>query len=193
MKIRLITGFIALLAAGCATATPDTYKDQFVQKDSTYVNDSIGFALTFDNSWTVYPHTATMPPGIKEAAVSFEENGAELLFFADGSDKSPFFARAIVEDTDMPVQEYFQLVKEINGDELNHVSNEVKYTPEGEVMEWTYTVNDDQITFKEYQMKKGKYNIRIGFWTFSTFYEDYSGEFSRIASTYQRGMAKNSP
>lgn len=195
MRRKIIgAGLISLLIAGCA-GTPDRYQDQFVRKDAQYVNRDIGFSMNFDPTWKVYPHTASMPPGIKEAAETFREEGAELLFFAASSEDKIIFARAIVEDTNLPVREYFKLVKEVNSDELRHVAVQTKQTPQGEIIEWVYTVNDDQITFKEYQMRKGEYNIRIGFWTLTSLFKDYHPDFQHIAGTLnlQLAAAKQSP
>jgi hypothetical protein len=180
MKKTIFLGLVALLI-GCA-GIQEVYKDQYIENDFRYVNDTIGFSITFNNSWRLYPHTASMPRHIKGVAKELSAQGAEMLFFATSSD-GLLGARAIVEETDWSLDKYYKIVFEVNRDEFDHISYDIVKTGHMDMIEWIYKT--DKFTFQEYQVKNGKYNIRLSFWTFTTLFDDYKDEFYNISKTLQ--------
>jgi hypothetical protein len=171
------------LLIGCAAVIQEKYSDQYVNKDSRYVNDSLGFSLTFNDSWRMYPNTASMPGQIQGIARAIADEGGELIYFALSKNGS-LGARATVEDIDLPLEQFYKVIFEVNSDELDkQISYDIVKMGRENMVKWVYQAG--QMTYQEYQVKRGKYNIRMTFWVFSALYDDYKDEFYKIASTYK--------
>lgn len=192
MKALARLSLACLLAAGCAGAR-EIYKDEYDPRKAVYVNEALGFSLTFDEGWRIYAHTASMPTQIRQVAESFEEKGAEFIFYGVMPSNNIVFARAMVEETDLPLNDYFNIVHRINTGEFNHIYHKVDRIGGKEMVKWIYMVNDDRITFQEYQVKQERYNIRLSFWTFTNRFEEYKDDFERIAGSFQTALVKNLP
>lgn len=180
MKKTIFLGLVALLI-GCA-GIQEVYKDQYIENDFRYVNDTIGLSLVFNDSWRLYPHTASMPKHIKRVAKDLSSQGAEMIFFAMSSD-GLMGARAIVEETDWSLDKYYKVILEVNREEINHLSYDKIKIGRMDTIEWIYKT--DKLTFREFQMKNGRYNIRLSFWTLTALFDDYKEEFNNISKTIQ--------
>lgn len=185
MRKALIFAWFMTLVAGCAGVS-DLYRDAYDTREHRYKNESIGFSLDFDGFWNVYAHADSMPPAVREIAKSFKEDGGELIFYATTSNQL-LYARAIVEDAGLPLQQYYEIVSEINSDELKEVSASRVKLGKTEMIEWVYEVQVDEtkLIFLEYQTRSGPYNIRLGFWTLASLFDEFKKDFQRIARTYQ--------
>ncbi len=179
---NLVAIVLVAVLAGCGEIK-DVYSDRYIEEDFKYVNDTIGFSITFKD-WEVYPHISSMPKGAQKFAKSLRDQGAELIFVANSSNRL-LTARATVEEMNLPLHQYYNLIYDINREQLEEgVSKDMITVGKTDMVKWIYKAAKS-FTDQEYQVKKDKYNIRLSFWTTRSLFDDYKDDFHEIASTFR--------
>lgn len=189
LQVYILIAVIPFFLSGCLTGGPirgDLFADRY--SDSIYVNEAAGFKLMLPSDWTAYAHYDDMPVEYKPMARDAREYGSELALLA-WSRNQLMGMRIIMEDTDVPLMEYFDLIKEINQADIEQdLGHEVTTLGNVEAIRWIMETSYEGVSVRylEYQVHLKNYNVRITFWTPTRMYGAYSGRFRQIASTFQR-------
>ncbi len=129
-----------------------------------------------------------VPPDIKPLARETRSFGSEIAMVAISRNQL-MGMRVLMEDTDVPLNEYFQLIKEINQvDIARDLGHQVTRLGNVDSIRWIMDSTQDgvMVRYLEYQVHLNEFNIRITFWTPERLYSTYSGEFQEIADSFQR-------
>ncbi|HBS03515.1 MAG TPA: hypothetical protein DEA96_01025 [Leptospiraceae bacterium] len=178
-----------ILVAGCLGTGPirgDLFADRF--NAGQYVNHAAGFKLHLPPGWSAYTHFDDMPPDIKPLARDTRSYGSEIAMVAISRNQL-MGMRVLMEDTDVPLQEYFRLIKEINQvDIANDMGYRVTRLGNVDSIRWIMDSVQDgvMVRYLEYQLHLNQFNVRITFWTPEKLYSTYSSHFEEIAGSFQR-------
>jgi len=168
----------------------DVYFDRYVEKEFKYVNDTIGFSLTFDESWTVYSDLNLIPWffrkvwRIEKRAKMVRESGGELIFFAEFV-KPDFMVIGKVEPSNESLGQIYKTACAANYVQYEDVLVELVKLGHTEMVSMVYTVKKGKHKSQEYEIKKGQYKIKLIFYTESSLFEVYKDIIHKIASTFR--------
>ncbi len=163
----------------------DYYTDSLDSFSNHYSNQTIGFSLDFKDSWKLYPHYNTLPGDAVGFADQFRENGAEMLLIGM-SPRGLYGMRVSVEEVDMPVKEYFAVIRSINAREFSRDSFRETTVNGKQAVEWQMQLskNNVDLRYLEYQLKNGPFNLRITFWTAEALFQAYEPLFRNVIGSY---------
>ncbi len=144
--------------------------------------------MSLPPDWSAYTHFDDMPPDIKPLARETRDYGSEIAMVAISGNQL-MGMRILMEDTDVPLQEYFGLIKEVNQVDIARDQGH-RVTRLGNVDSIRWIMDSVQegvmVRYLEYQVHLNKFNVRITFWTPERLYGVYSNRFESIAGTFQR-------
>ncbi len=165
--------FLALLVTGCVTT-----RDNFSVEDFTYVNNSIGFGAVFSENWEIYTSR-------DNANVSFKgyfpegkgENDSPLFLGMTGNQQE--FVRCLVEETELDIHDYFQLLY-LTIIEEGIAVKEVAFYSEIDTIQWSFEAKTEAGTFKfiETIRKSGDTVVRLGFWCHNLLFDQKIDSFN---------------
>ena len=123
----------------------------------------------------------------KPIAKQFKEQGTELTAMGFAFNNI-LWLRISVEEGNMPIEIYYQLLKEINKEDIaENVDKKNLIINDIDVIEWTMimknAVQNIDLKFIEYQLRKDIYNIRITFWTISSLENVCKAEIDKVINS----------
>lgn len=153
-----------------------------------YRNPAAGFEVRFGQHW----HVATRPdqanPEFQHLWSQFEEEELALLLLAYPA-SFLYFTRITVEPVNLAMQDYFEIILEVNrGELLNYESPSWVRTGNNQALKWEFITSDgggNTIRNLEYQLKEGSNNIRITFGADERFFHMFESEFERVINSYR--------
>ena len=166
----------------------DPLKEEYSREtviNGKYANHDIGFSLELGSEWKTVIHYNEFPETFAYFADKIKEQGGELLMVGAEGAKGMYMLRIIVEKVDIPLDEYFYLLQDINKDDIvtsEHIETNINNVP---MIKWKYTANKGQneFVYLDYLLKKDKFNIRVSFWTFNALYEKLEEKTGIIMSS----------
>ena len=175
-------------AAGAETAADDfgdVYRDEYRAAYRLYVNQTIGFSLRFPEGWIITEHYSGMAPDIREKADAVKSQGGELMLIGHTLNNIVWL-RITVEPASLPLDQYFHAIRDINSAELLSDSSEHTTISGRESVLWTYTINISgyKLKYREFQFARGKYNLRVTFWTLDSLFDSFVPKMDAIGRTY---------
>lgn len=181
MKSKLFLSILLVITIIQCQPQTDLFFDTY--ENGIYSNEAIGFEFELDEEkWDLHHQYNIMPDDVEDIKRELRESGSELLFF--GLSKNNLFGtRGIAERVDLSLDDYFNMVYEINKDEIEEedalcdtiIVNEIK------LIDWMYTTGT--FTFQEYQFKKDDFNVRLSFWCYTRLFNKYQSKFYNIIKT----------
>lgn len=148
-------------------------------------NQKLGFKILVPESWHVYASESTMPAEAQQYARILRAAGAEMIFVAEHSSGHAFM-RGIAEAANLEETAFFRRIEQANRrDLLTSRHDPVKLAGQPAVR-WVYDSEADRIrlTFLEYQFRRGRYNVRISFWTHAGMFASKEKEFEAVMQSY---------
>lgn len=194
MRHRILLLVLVLACASlfaCAAPPPPRIESTPVSADlydpvkRMYSNPQIGFTLTFGEAWIMYESEAKMPPQAQGYARQVRESGGEMLFVAQNR-AGTMYMRGIAEETALDPEAYFEIIQRVNAKELTESNHESAVLNGEKAVRWTYSADTGatRIQFLEYQIRRGRYNVRLSFWTLPSLFASYEPEFETIARSF---------
>jgi len=166
LLLILLSGCSFLILKTKAPVKKDFANEIFAK--GIYQNKIIGLSLNFGEHWRAIIQAEKFPADYAEFAEKIQDQGGELLMIAEEMPEGVNSAQIIAEPTNIALQEYFQLIKDLNkGDYVNSKHSTVLIN-QTSMIKWQYTTNspEDEYVYLDYILKQGKYNLRISFWAY---------------------------
>lgn len=169
---------LALLLFSCksggVTREQGEYKARIGKKGAIY--------LTAKN-WTVYTDRKKCPENILALIERLEQEGYKIPLFGFTKDYSCGL-RIISEPTDIDLNQYFKIVKKVNGEALGEHSEPSKININGrEALLWDYQVKDKNLKFIEVMLSEADSKLRVTIWTSNELFEERYLEFMEIINS----------
>lgn len=138
--------------------------------------------ITFNN-WMVYTDRKDCPDNILALIERLEQEGYKIPLFAFTRDYSCGL-RVIAEPTDLELEQYFKIIKQVNEAALGeHSEPSTIYINGREALFWEYRVKDNNLKFMEVMLSEGGSNLRVSIWTREELFEGRYLEFMEIINS----------
>lgn len=181
MNLRCIIILFCFLLLSCSSKLIQFYPDSYYPEDSVYQNNILHFLLTFDENWRIFTDPAKMDASSRKFAQDLQKSGVELLFIGATSERY-LGTRGIAVNLNEPAKEYAEYIRKLNSGDIENDRGLVEFTNgQVDMIKWVYEKSG--FSFAEFFFNIGTFDIRIAFWTRSSFFNNFLPVFESIISS----------
>lgn len=171
----------------------DIFSDRFDASSLLYENITVGFQMRFIRGWKMYVYSNDFPAKLKYQAELLRRsdrdagiNGEMTLLGMSGA--RSLHIRTIVEEVNLDLEKYHEIVRIANQKDLSSLKNEnskLINIADKEMIVWEYTIpiQGMPVRFLEYQAVHNKFNFRFTFWSLESIMPSVRDEVQLLMSS----------